>query len=302
MSIIVKDVSKFYGQQEALSHVSLEAKKGDIVGFLGPNGAGKSTLMKILTGYIPASSGEALVSGFDVMEQPIEVKKHTGYLPEHNPLYTEMYVHEFLTFTANLYHINHVAERVKEMIDLVGLTPEQSKKIEELSKGYKQRVGLAAAMIHDPDVLILDEPTTGLDPNQIVEIRELIKKIGQNKTVMLSTHIMQEVEALCSRVIIINKGKIIADQPTKTLKHNLGGVRVFEVEFDREIDTDALAAVAGITEIKSITKGVYRIQSEADKDLRAGIFAWAVEQKVAILSQKEIEQRLEDVFKKLTVN
>lgn len=157
-------------------------------------------------------------------------------------------------------------------------------------------------MIHDPDVLILDEPTTGLDPNQIVEIRELIKKIGQNKTVMLSTHIMQEVEALCSRVIIINKGKIIADQPTKTLKHNLGGVRVFEVEFDREIDTDALAAVAGITEIKSITKGVYRIQSEADKDLRAGIFAWAVEQKVAILSQKEIEQRLEDVFKKLTVN
>ncbi|HHE65239.1 MAG TPA: ATP-binding cassette domain-containing protein, partial [Bacteroidetes bacterium] len=240
MSIKVENVSKFYGAQEALSHVCIEAKKGEIIGFLGPNGAGKSTLMKILTCYIPASSGQAWVAGFNVNEKPLEVKKNIGYLPEHNPLYTEMYVREFLTFTANLYNIYNVKERVNEMIELIGLSLEQNKKIEELSKGYRQRVGLAAAMIHDPEVLILDEPTTGLDPNQIVEIRDLIVKIGKDKSVMLSTHIMQEVEAMCSRVIIIDKGKIIADQPTESLKLDLAGGPVLEVEFEKEIDSETL--------------------------------------------------------------
>ena len=300
MSIKVENVSKFYGAQEALSHVSIEAKKGEIIGFLGPNGAGKSTLMKILTCYIPASSGQAWVAGYDVNEQPLEVKKKIGYLPEHNPLYTEMYVREFLTFTANLYNIDNVKERVNEMIDLIGLSIEQNKKIEELSKGYRQRVGLAAAMIHDPEVLILDEPTTGLDPNQIVEIRDLIVKIGKDKSVMLSTHIMQEVEAMCSRVIIIDKGKIIADQPTEKLKLDMAGGPVLEVEFEKEIDSETLKQAIEAVKIEKVKDRFYRIHSNMDKDLRADIFAWAVKENNAVLSQKEIEQSLEEVFKRLT--
>ena len=300
MSIKVEDVSKFYGSQEALSHVSIEAEKGEIIGFLGPNGAGKSTLMKILTCYIPASSGQAWVAGYNVVEQPLEVKKKIGYLPEHNPLYTEMYVREFLTFTANLYNIDNVKERVNEMIELIGLSLEQNKKIEELSKGYRQRVGLAAAMIHDPEVLILDEPTTGLDPNQIVEIRNLIVKIGRDKSVMLSTHIMQEVEAMCSRVIIIDKGKIIADQPTESLKLDIAGGPVLEVEFEKEIDSEILKESIKAVKIEKVKDRLYRIHSHADKDLRADIFAWAVKENNAVLSQKEIEQSLEEVFKQLT--
>jgi len=300
VSIKVENVSKFYGAQEALSHVCIEAKKGEIIGFLGPNGAGKSTLMKILTCYIPASSGQAWVAGFNVNEKPLEVKKNIGYLPEHNPLYTEMYVREFLTFTANLYNIDNVKERVNEMIELIGLSLEQNKKIEELSKGYRQRVGLAAAMIHDPEVLILDEPTTGLDPNQIVEIRDLIVKIGKDKSVMLSTHIMQEVEAMCSRVIIIDKGKIIADQPTESLKLDLAGGPVLEVEFEKEIDSETLKESIKASKIEKVKDRFYRIHSHADKDLRADIFAWAVKENNAVLSQKEIEQSLEEVFKQLT--
>lgn len=300
VSIKVEDVSKFYGTQEALSHVGIEAKKGEIIGFLGPNGAGKSTLMKILTCYIPASSGQSWVAGYNVNEQPLEVKKNIGYLPEHNPLYTEMYVREFLTFTANLYNIENVKERVNEMVDLIGLTVEQNKKIEELSKGYRQRVGLAAAMIHDPEVLILDEPTTGLDPNQIVEIRDLITKIGKNKTVMLSTHIMQEVEAMCSRVVIIDKGKIIADQPTESLKLDITGGPVLEVEFEKEIDPEILKESIKAVKIDKLKDRSYRIHSFAGKDLRADIFAWAVKENNAVLSQKETEQSLEEVFKQLT--
>lgn len=300
MSIKVENVSKFYGDQEALSHVSIEAKKGEIIGFLGPNGAGKSTLMKILTCYIPASSGQAWVAGHNVNEKQLEVKKSIGYLPEHNPLYTEMYVREFLTFTANLYNIKNVKERVNEMIKLIGLTLEQNKKIEELSKGYRQRVGIAAAMIHDPEVLILDEPTTGLDPNQIVEIRDLIVKIGKDKSVMLSTHIMQEVEAMCSRVIIIDKGKIIADQPTASLKLNIAGGPILEVEFEKEIDSDKLKKAIDAANIEKVKDRFYRIHSNVDKDLRADVFAWAVKENNAVLSQKEIEQSLEEVFKRLT--
>ena len=216
MSILVKDVSKYYGQQAALQSVSLEVKKGEIVGFLGPNGAGKSTLMKIITTYLAADEGQVEVCQENVEENPLSVRQKVGYLAEHNPLYLEMYVKEYLDFIADLYGCSK--ERVGDMIELTGLSPEQHKKIGELSKGYRQRVGLAAALIHEPEVLILDEPTTGLDPNQLVEIRTLIKNSGKNKTVMLSTHIMQEVEKMCSRVIIINKGKIVADEQLESLK------------------------------------------------------------------------------------
>ena len=216
MSILVKDVSKYYGQQAALQSISLEVKKGEIVGFLGPNGAGKSTLMKIITTYLAADEGQVEVCQENVEENPLSVRQKVGYLAEHNPLYLEMYVKEYLDFIADLYGCSK--ERVGDMIELTGLSPEQHKKIGELSKGYRQRVGLAAALIHEPEVLILDEPTTGLDPNQLVEIRTLIKNSGKNKTVMLSTHIMQEVEKMCSRVIIINKGKIVADEQLESLK------------------------------------------------------------------------------------
>ena len=216
MSIQVKGVSKKYGQQVALDAVSLEVKKGEIVGFLGPNGAGKSTLMKIITTYLTADEGQVEVCQENVEENPLSVRQKVGYLAEHNPLYLEMYIKEYLGFIADLYGCSK--ERVSDMIELTGLTPEQHKKIGELSKGYRQRVGLAAALIHEPEVLILDEPTTGLDPNQLVEIRNLIKNSGKNKTVMLSTHIMQEVEKMCNRVIIINKGKIVADEQLESLK------------------------------------------------------------------------------------
>ena len=300
MSIKVENVSKFYGDQEALSHVTLEARNGEIIGFLGPNGAGKSTLMKILTCYIQASSGQAWVAGYNVNDQALQVKKNIGYLPEHNPLYTEMYVREFLAFTAKLYKIKNVKNRVAEMIGLVGLTGEQDKKIEALSKGYRQRVGLAAAMIHNPKVLILDEPTTGLDPNQIVEIRELIEKIGRDKTVLLSTHIMQEVEAMCSRVIIINKGKIIADKPTEELRHSLGGSTIIEVEFEKKINVDSLSEFLKVNTIKLIEGSTYHIHGPENRDLRAGVFAWAVKENNAVLSQKEIEKSMEQIFKQLT--
>lgn len=300
MSIKVEGISKFYGTQEALSNIEFEAKKGEIIGFLGPNGAGKSTMMKILTSYIAASSGKAYVSGFDVEDYPIEVKSKIGYLPEHNSLYTDMYVKEFLTFVASMYSISNKKQRVKDMIALVGLGIEQDKKIEELSKGYRQRVGLAAAIIHDPEVLILDEPTTGLDPNQLAEIRGLIKRIGQEKTVLLSTHIMQEVEALCSRVLFINRGKIIADRPTSELKKSYAQQDLIEVEFESAIDEKNLETSFDKISVEKINEKVFRISNSSGKDIRAGIFDWAVKNKVSILSLKELETNLEDVFKLLT--
>jgi len=300
VSIKVEDISKFYGTQEALSHINFEAKKGEIIGFLGPNGAGKSTMMKILTAYISASSGKAYVAGFDVEEDAIEVKKRVGYLPEHNSLYTDMYVKEYLTFIAGLYKVKNIKSRVEEVIHLVRLEIEQHKKIEELSKGYRQRVGLAAAIIHDPEVLILDEPTTGLDPNQLSEIRSLIMKIGKEKTVLLSTHIMQEVEAMCSRVLIINNGKIIADKSTKDIKQSFSDYDLLEIEFESEIDLDLFHKAFPKVTIELIAKNSYRLSNRSGEDIRARLFDWAVKNELSILSQKVIENNLEDVFKLLT--
>lgn len=302
MSIKVEDISKFYGSQEALSHINFEAKKGEIIGFLGPNGAGKSTMMKILTAYISADSGKAEVAGFDVVEDAIEVKKRIGYLPEHNSLYTDMYVKEYLHFVGNLYKVPSLKERIEETIKKVKLEVEQHKKIEELSKGYRQRVGLAAAIIHDPEVLILDEPTTGLDPNQLAEIRSLIMKIGKEKTVLLSTHIMQEVEAMCSRVLIINKGKIIADKATKDVKRSIVNQDIVEIEFDAEIDMDVFTAQLSSVSIEYKENNLYRVYSSSGEDIRAQLFDWAVKNNRSILSQKVVESNLEEVFKQLTEN
>jgi ABC-2 type transport system ATP-binding protein len=299
MSIIVNNISKLYGTQKALNNVSFEIGKNEIVGFLGPNGAGKSTMMKILTCYIPATEGSAKVCGFDTNEQSIEVRKQIGYLPEHNPLYLDMYVKEFLEFIGNLYNVKHVKERVKEMIETTGLQIEQNKKIGALSKGYRQRVGLAQAIIHDPKVLIMDEPTTGLDPNQLEEIRELIKKLGKEKTVMLSTHIMQEVEAVCDRVIIINKGEIVANEQTQSLQKNTTK-QIITVEFDKDVLVSHIKNIEGVEDAVLIEKNTWKIISNIDTDVRKSIFNYAVTHNISILTINKEEQKLEDVFKQLT--
>ena len=299
MSIIVNNISKLYGAQKALNNVSFEIGKNEIVGFLGPNGAGKSTMMKILTCYIPATEGSAKVCGFDTNEQSIEVRKQIGYLPEHNPLYLDMYVKEFLEFIGNLYNVKHVKERVKEMIETTGLQIEQNKKIGALSKGYRQRVGLAQAIIHDPKVLIMDEPTTGLDPNQLEEIRELIKKLGKEKTVMLSTHIMQEVEAVCDRVIIINKGEIVANEQTQSLQKNTTK-QIITVEFDKDVLVSHIKNIEGVEDAVLIEKNTWKIISNIDTDVRKSIFNYAVTHDISILTINKEEQKLEDVFKQLT--
>ncbi|MFO0320807.1 MAG: gliding motility-associated ABC transporter ATP-binding subunit GldA [Bacteroidota bacterium] len=299
MSIIVSNISKLYGEQKALNNVSFEIGKNEIVGFLGPNGAGKSTMMKILTCYLPATEGSATVCGFNVNEQSIDVRKQIGYLPEHNPLYLDMYVKEFLEFIGNLYAIKHIKNRVKEMIEMTGLQIEQNKKIGALSKGYRQRVGLAQAIIHDPKVLIMDEPTTGLDPNQLEEIRELIKKLGKEKTVMLSTHIMQEVEAVCNRVIIINKGEIVANEQTLSLQKNTAK-QIITVEFDREVSFDHLKNIDGVLEVILFENNIWKITSNLDTDVRKAIFDYAVTHSISILTINKEEQKLEEVFKKLT--
>jgi ABC-2 type transport system ATP-binding protein len=299
MSIIVNNVTKLYGTQKALDNVSFEIGKNEIVGFLGPNGAGKSTMMKILTCYIPSTEGKATVCGFDTNTQSIDVRKQIGYLPEHNPLYLEMYVKEFLEFIGKLYKINNVKERVKEMIEITGLQIEQNKKIGALSKGYRQRVGLAQAIIHDPKVLIMDEPTTGLDPNQLEEIRELIKKLGKEKTVMLSTHIMQEVEAVCDRVIIINKGQIVANEQTQSLQKNTTK-QIITVEFDKEVNVKTLKNIAGVEDVMLLEGKTWKIISDIENDVRKAIFNFAVTNDIGVLTLNKEEQKLEDVFKQLT--
>lgn len=299
MSIQVNNVTKLYGAQKALNNVSFEIGSNEIVGFLGPNGAGKSTMMKILTCYIPATEGNAKVCGYDTVEQSLEVRKQIGYLPEHNPLYLDMYVKEFLEFTGNLYKVKNIRNRVKEMIDMTGLQVEQNKKIGALSKGYRQRVGLAQAMIHDPKVLIMDEPTTGLDPNQLEEIRALIKKLGKQKTVMLSTHIMQEVEAVCDRVIIINKGEIVANDQTQVLQQNTTR-QVITVEFDKELAMHQLKALAGVEDAVNIGGNSWKIIAGTDNDIRKDLFNLAVKNNASVLTLNKEEQRLEDVFKELT--
>lgn len=300
MSIKVQNITKIYGTQKAVDDASFEIRSGEIIGFLGPNGAGKSTVMKILTCYIPQTSGKAEVCGFDVSEESLEVRKHVGYLPEHNPLYLDMYVKEYLAFIGGLHHIKNKTARVKEMIDMVGLQVEQNKKIGALSKGYRQRVGLAQALIHNPEVLILDEPTTGLDPNQLEEIRNLIREAGKHKTVMLSTHIMQEVEAVCDRVIIINNGKIVANDDTQFLQQSLVVKTVLRVEFDKEVSKSALRKIEGAEDVIHLGGNHWNIISASDKDLRKEIFQYAVNNNLTVLALQKEEQRLEDVFKQLT--
>lgn len=304
MSIKVNNITKLYGAQKALNNVSFEVNSGEIVGFLGPNGAGKSTMMKILTCFIPPSNGTAIVCGHDIAEQSIEVRKRVGYLAEHNPLYLDMYVKEYLEFIAGLHPDKivrtDIAARVKKMIEITGLQVEQKKKIGALSKGYRQRVGLAQALIHDPQVLILDEPTTGLDPNQLAEIRSLIKEVGREKTVMLSTHIMQEVEAICDRVIIINKGEIVADDKTENIQKTKGNKQIITVEFDKQTSADSLKTIAGITAAKNIKEHTWQLTADSEKDVRPEIFQYAVQNNLAVLTLNKEEQRLEDVFKELT--
>lgn len=301
MSITVEQVVKTYGPQRALNGVSFSIDKGQVVGFLGPNGAGKSTMMKIITCYIPATEGKVNVCGFDVNKQSLDVRRRIGYLPEHNPLYTDMYVREYLHFVAGMYKIKNVKARVDQMIDMVGLNIEAHKKIEALSKGYRQRVGLAQAMIHDPEVLILDEPTSGLDPNQLADIRSLIQNIGREKTVMLSTHIMQEVEAICSRAIIVDRGNIVADQPTAELRKGLLGDRVeLEVEFNGPISRNALMALPGVVDARETGTYQWLVVTDAKRDIRKEIGDVAASNGLSILTLSRKEQKLEDVFKQLT--
>ena len=316
MSINVSSITKIYGNQKALDAISIDIKPGEIVGLLGPNGAGKSTLMKILTCFIPPTSGDASVCGYDVLEQSIEVRKKVGYLPENNPLYLDLYVREFLGFIAGTHRMKgNINARVSEMIDLTGLSAEQNKKIGALSKGYRQRVGLAQALIHDPEVLILDEPTSGLDPNQLLEIRSLIREIGKRKTVMMSTHIMQEVEAICSRAIIIHKGIIVADDTTQNLQNIATSKVVINVEFDSLVKSELLKGIPGVVEVvaaSSIQHPASRIQhpesrtwhlvSKPGADIRGAVFQFAVENKLTVLSLQREEQKLEEVFQELTRN
>ena len=298
MSIKVKKLSKVYGRQNALIEVSFEINKGEIVGFLGPNGAGKSTLMKILTGYIPQTNGDAKICNLDINENSIETRSRIGYLPEHNPLYLDMYVKEYLEFVANIYNVNH--KYIDEMIKKTGLLKEQHKLIGSLSKGYRQRVGLAQALIHNPEVLILDEPTTGLDPNQLIEIRSLIKEVGREKTVLLSTHIMQEVEAICDRVIIINKGQIVANKTIVELQKSKGNRKLITVEFDKKTEKKELMKIGNVLEARELKGHKYQIFSDSKFDLRPAIFEFAVNNKLTVLQMNMEEQKLESIFQELT--
>ncbi|MCK7590328.1 gliding motility-associated ABC transporter ATP-binding subunit GldA [Subsaxibacter sp. CAU 1640] len=298
MSIEVENLSKVYGEQKALDNVSFKVNKGEIVGFLGPNGAGKSTMMKILTTYVDASEGIAKVNEFDVQNASKEVQKLVGYLPEHNPLYLEMYVKEYLSFNAGVYQVDK--KRIDEVIELTGLSPEAHKKIEQLSKGYRQRVGLANALLHNPDVLILDEPTTGLDPNQLVDIRNLIKSLGKEKTVFLSTHIMQEVEAMCDRVIIINKGTIVADRKLKDLKADQA--QIIEVEFDYRVEDVLLNKLKHVSSVNNVHDFVYELTFSTKEDMRSVVFDFAHDNGLKILRLNQKNMNLESLFRELTSN
>jgi ABC-2 type transport system ATP-binding protein len=302
MSIRIQHLSKVYGSQKAVNDISFSVEEGEIVGFLGPNGAGKSTTMKIATGYLPPSSGEVHISGFDVRTQPMEVKRNTGYLPELNPLYTDMYIHEYLTFSGTVFGLSgkKLRDRVGEMIGLCGLTVEQNKKIESLSKGYRQRVGLAQALIHDPRVLILDEPTSGLDPNQLSEIRKLIKDVSQNKTVIFSTHILQEVRALCDRVVVINKGRIVADDKLDNiLKTNSRGL-VIVAEFEGGVSAEDLRLLKNISSVEEVSPFTFRITGVNNIDLRPELLTFSSEKKLVLLGFRQEENSLESIFKELT--
>lgn len=300
MSVKVENLTKIYGTQRAVNDVSFTADKGEILGFLGPNGAGKTTTMKILTCFIPQTEGKAEVCGFDVQKDSMEVRRRIGYLPEHNPLYKDMYVREYLEFVAGLHGIKNKRKRVDEMVEMTGLTRERNKPIGALSKGYRQRVGLSQALMHNPEVLILDEPTSGLDPNQLVEIRSLIKQIGQERTVIFSTHIMQEVQALCDRVLIINKGNLVANDKIDTLQARVTGESVITVEF---AETTSKKKLASLKEVKKVelTDGKFQIFTDADKDIRRDVFRFAVDNNLTLLEMRKEVFSVEDVFRKLTL-
>lgn len=298
MSIKVENISKFYGSQAALKSISFEIKKGEIVGFLGPNGAGKSTMMKILTTYIAPSEGTAMVNNYDVKLQVKEVQKSIGYLPEHNPLYLELYVKEYLQFNAHIFKIDKL--RISEVINQTGLMPEAHKKIGQLSKGYRQRVGLAVALLHNPEVLILDEPTTGLDPNQLVEVRQLIKSLAKDKTIFLSTHIMQEVEAMCDRVIIINKGEIVADKSLKSLRDN--DEQIVVVEFDYRVEDEFLKRLPDVAKVLNTHDFTYEITFKTQKDMRSCVFDFAHDNNLKILQLNQKNTNLESLFRELTAS
>ena len=296
MSISTKAITKVYGEQKALNEVSFNIPQGQIVGFLGPNGAGKSTMMKILTGFINDYDGEAKINGKDLRHSPKDIQKNIGYLPEHNPLYMDMYVKEFLNFNVEVYKCSK--EKIEEVVKLTNLSPEAHKKIHQLSKGYRQRVGLAAALIHDPEILILDEPTTGLDPNQLVEIRSLIKKIGRKKTTLLSTHIMQEVEAICDRVIIMNKGQLVADEMMSDLKENQQ--QIIEVEFDYSVELEAFNRLQKVKKAKEVGLYQYELYFDTSVDMRSYVFDFAHDIGLKIKTLNKKSQSLEDLFRKYT--
>ena len=302
MSVEVKNLTKIFGSQRAVDNVSFRVNKGQILGFLGPNGAGKSTTMKIATCYLPPSVGTVLVNGYDVTEAPISVRRQVGYLPEHNPLYLDMYVKEYLQFAGAVQGLrgSRLKNRIADMVQLCGLTLEQGKKIGSLSKGYRQRVGLAQALIHDPEVLILDEPTTGLDPNQISEIRQVIKDIGREKTVIFSTHIMQEVTAICDRVVIINQGQVAADSEVAALT-NLNKSEVITIaEFETPIDPDLFNSIPAILRVETLPENRYRLRSERGKDIRSAVFSLAAAQNWSLIGLRQEENSLENIFKQLT--
>ena len=300
-TIEIKKVTKLYGKQKAVDNVSLSIDKGEVVGLLGPNGAGKSTLMKILTSFIPPSSGTVSIKGLDIEENSLKIRQLVGYLPENNPLYLEMYIKEYLKFVLRMYtHKKNSDQLVRDVIALTGLEPEQKKKIGALSKGYRQRVGLAQALIHDPEILILDEPTSGLDPNQLVDIRKIITDLGKEKTVILSTHIMQEVEAICGRVVIIDKGIIVADDTTSNLSKMAGSSLAFKVEFKEVVNEKQLLNLSYISKVSKVGKNEWLIESRDNKDIRQELFQFAVERKLNVLSLSQTQQNMEDVFRRLT--
>ena len=302
MAIKVSNITKLYGQQKALQDISFTVNTGEIVGLLGPNGAGKSTLMKIITGYLSPTSGDVIINGTNIQKNPIGIRQKIGYLPENNPLYSEMYIREFLEFIGRIYKMKGLLNnRIDEIIQLTGLTPEQSKKINILSKGYRQRVGLAQALIHNPDVLILDEPTSGLDPNQIRDIRNLISTAGREKTIILSTHIMQEVEAICDRIIIIDKGQLVADEQAANIhSHSLSENQTVLLEFDRNPGKENLQKIPGVGKVLQLKENKWLLQSQSKEDIRPNIFRFAVDQKLTVLSLAEQEKSLEDIFQELT--
>jgi len=301
MSVKVTELTKVYDVQKAVDGISFQAFEGEVLGFLGPNGAGKTTTMKILTCFIPPTSGSAEVCGYDVLQQPMEVRRLIGYLPEHNPLYKDMYVREYLAFIAGIHHIPQASRRIAQMIEMTGLGREQRKPIGALSKGYRQRVGLAQAMLHDPKVLILDEPTSGLDPNQLAEIRSLIKELGKEKTVIFSTHIMQEVQAICDRVLIINRGRIVADDPIEQLQNRIQGETAVTVQFKQEVTKDNLSKIKNVRQVVDLGKNRWQLKAGLRQDIREEVFNYAVANKLTLLEMHKEDISVEEVFRKLTV-